>query len=447
MNLTLLSLAMMTMTSKSPFIQQSLSFYSKMISFQNSISNNFLSPFYIGNSVSNKQFYNCVFQQYLSSAIRIHSTTGNLYSQIHNKEVVGSKIFLTENATEIINCVFKNIQNYDTSDRRDNFGKNGAAIFSDQDLIIFGSTFTNIRCDCATVYLSEDASIKNLSRSSFEKCIGKTTASIFQEESRSSSIDIIDCLFTRQAASLFSCFYSTSKGQLYIDRSNFSDDFAFECVGCLEASNGPFILEYSRFTNVSARVHNGCIVLREISQMYIFSTLFVNCSHGSDREETGAIFLIYSSPLGTKFTNCGFIHTNMADSYSITIVRGQETFFTDCCFTEDKKKEISPTSQMIMFENTVFNSVCTDEVESMYKKGPKNNLITHPKIISEVPHQNSQKQCTKSLKNTRLKTNIKIGAIIYFSMLAIGFILTVIVDEIVTKFGLFGKNKKMKILL
>lgn len=355
MNITLLSLTLSSLHS-SPFL--SLPGQINKINFKvkNIYCSNFFGNFLRTGSINEDILIkNSHFTGFLDRVV--YSNQENFFGEKFSEQ---QRTYKIEN-TRLENCVFSNIK---TS------GGNGGAIFTIRNLIAKNCEFNGITGHIgACIYTCGKM---DLSNTIFANSKGYTSGAIATQQNDDSFVKVKYCKFFNLNSEFISALYllMEKNGFTTIKYNNFTKLYADNCVGCGEIKESNLLIDFCIFSNIEAKVHNGCIVTRELNSFSCCNSVFYKCKHNSNIMDTASVFLLYSTPSRSKISECSFIYCKSANSFAINVIGGNELILSHLCFTGQKGKEISE-SNIIKSEDNIFLSECLDsinKVENEFRK-------------------------------------------------------------------------------
>ena len=219
-----------------------------------------------------------------------------------------------------------------------------------------------------------------------------------------SSTTFFDC----KSYNLFGVFYISSPNPVSMTNSNITECGASQCVGSFEISNSGLFIKYTQFLRSYARVHNGCIVLRNAGQFQIESTTFIECQQTTTLSETGCDLLLYNIPADSLIKDTAFLDSRPSKGFSITAVGGIELSFEDCVFSFPKNVEINPSSSYLcVFSNTIFecsddNKDKNDQLEDVQNLKKKQQCTSMKiKISNQIQKSNSISKIKQKIDNNK----------------------------------------------
>lgn len=371
-NCTLAGLTLSSLYSNSPFL---------MMPIKNQISSNiiisnfyfsyYFSNFYYSSNANRQQIYtkikNSHFSNFLSRVIYItdlntdenNIITNQIFTQRQefpkssdkdsdNPNFESDKPLLSKSVV-INKCNFENI--FTKSEE-------GGCIYAEVNLAISESFFSS--CSSRNGCIHCNNSYLTLFATTFQSCIAQYMSSCFTQyyygpknriPTSISSVSFLDS----KSLNLFGIFYINSVNPFSLTNSNITNCGATQCVGSFEISSAACFIKYTKFQHSYARVHNGCIVLRNPSSLFIDSSTFVQCQQITTLTETGCDLLLYNVPPDSLIKNTAFIESDPSKGFSITAVNGIELTFENCIFSYPRDVEINPSSSYLcVLTNTIF---------------------------------------------------------------------------------------------
>jgi hypothetical protein len=215
-------------------------------------------------------------------------------------------------------------------------------------------------CSAAYGGAITSSSFLTLDYVTFSRCRAREGGAIDLRTEETNDVEFTSSLFRLNTAVFFGSLYRSSRGQFRIVHTNFSQESASECVGCGEGKFGDFQCRFLVLSGCSAGAHNGGLCFREMDLSVIEYGFFENCSHDSNEQDAGAVFLMYDNPLDSSLQKCVFVSNRYGGSHTITCASGHSLMVSDCCFSGRQISELN--TKNIIVENCVF-----DQGECLYE--------------------------------------------------------------------------------
>lgn len=352
MNISCLYLSLSLLSSSPIFSYPTSSLYTQK-NFNHLQISNLFSTFYYRSTIiqsspirkSMQSFLNCNFHHLLNRAIEIDSD--NILSY---QKPLGRTIFSLD-FTHVDNCIFQSIHN------PTNFG---GALMTFSGLEVNNSNF--IRCSASeggAISCHEDFFMSHVS---FNACSATTQSGAIDRRTGNTryKFNIELCDFNYCQSDYFGCFFNLNQGgHSNLKSSNITQSTAKQCVGCFESSSVSFNFKFMLISSSSAKVHNGCIVIRKTLSIQFDHCLFNKCAHSSFVSDAGAVLLVYDVPSDSYIKDSFFVHNKPSDSFTISVSNGNGKLKVfDSYFTGDKNKEINQNNYIEIDSTTKFNFEC-----------------------------------------------------------------------------------------
>ncbi|OHT05116.1 hypothetical protein TRFO_27301 [Tritrichomonas foetus] len=394
-----LSLISLTITSKSisPFFLAGNSFSNAHFFLQNSKFSKSISPIF--NSYKRNpqiSFNECTFKQILNSVF--------IFENLNIIDIVYSdnQIFPFSEKITIKHCKFISIKSNDHS-----------AIKSLCSLEIFNSLFQDIIGSFGGCINSNTTLV--IKYTTFSNCQAEQGASLYINTNAYVETKIENSIFCENFARYCPIFYRECDGDLKMYNNNISNSVAFECVGIFENKGISAKIENILFQNCKAKIHNGGLVFRTLSELLIDSCLFKNVSHSSYISSTAAAILIVNSINDLKITNCKFYECNHEKSYVILTESSDPVVIKNCKFSQTEDFAIRGHSEII--SNCSFQKQSNNNHEDLKKLknigylNKRNEDLMKEKFINNYYNVNDSNKTNRDILMIR---NITIRFVIAF---------------------------------
>ena len=290
---------------------------------------------FFGNSISNFHFGSTnlyikgsKFTKFLSSVV----INSRLYT--HNTGIVSN-----DPHTSVYNSIFQDITEEKLS---------GAAINTFGSLELVNCLFDNIKANEAPAYKS----FGNFTvvRCSFSNLKANTDNGIFSSKSKDDFDSCFNYSNSRNTAARYQgLFRYESQSKLTMFYVNMTRGISNDCVGGFDVRGAVFYVKFGCFNEISAEVHHGLGILRNVGDILISSSLFIKCSHKSHLSNSAACLLIEGSSLAIDFSDCYILGNVMASGKVMYFEPNINPLFSSCYFS-CKEDDIYSSGKPVFYD-------------------------------------------------------------------------------------------------
>jgi hypothetical protein len=213
----------------------------------------------------------------------------------------------------------------------------GGAVFSASPLGVWNSNFVSSHGSRGGAIYSH-ASL-SLTRSTFSHCTAEKAGAVHLDSD--SNLTIARSILSDSHAKLFGTIYCHTPSSFALTSTNVTGSRAGSCVGALEAKQARLRLFASAFVASTAKLHHGCVYVREATSFSAERCLFWRCSHTSDDSAAGAALVCNENPFESGVTGCVFDKCVSGGSFTISVHAGHCLWVCDCWFSGEEAKEIN----------------------------------------------------------------------------------------------------------